>query len=193
MGQKEFDALLHFFKALANESRLKILGLLANRDYSVEELAALLALREPTISHHLTRLKELGLVSMQAQGNTHLYQLNPEGLQKLNKNIFTREEMAAWVDDVPYEAWEQKVFHNFCVAGRLKEIPASRKKRLVILKWLVNQFEPGRQYPEAMVNEIIARYHPDYATLRREFIAHKLMARENGLYWRLTEGEAASA
>jgi hypothetical protein len=67
-----------------------------------------------------------------------------------------------------------------------KEIPASRKKRLVILKWLVNQFEVGINYPERLVNDILKRYHPDCATLRREFIGYKLMQRENGIYWRTT-------
>lgn len=56
------------------------------------------------------------------------------------------------------------------------------KKRNVILKWLVNQFDENVKYPEAEVNEFIQRYHPDFATIRREFIAEKLMARKNGIY-----------
>lgn len=84
-----------------------------------------------------------------------------------------------------YDTWEQKVLKNYREGDRLKEIPASRKKRQVILKWLVNQFEERVRYPEATVNEIIQRHHPDYATLRREFIINKLMERENGVYWRV--------
>lgn len=70
---------------------------------------------------------------------------------------------------------------------RLKEIPASRKKRLVILKWLASQFEAGVNYSELLVNEIIKRYHPECATLRRELIGYQLMQRENGVYWPLPE------
>lgn len=184
MGQDEFQTLLSFFKALANESRFKLLGILANRECSVEELAALLALREPTVSHHLAKLKELNLVQMRAEGNTHQYRLNPEGLQTMNKNIFSSEKMASLVETPGDDAWEQKVLSNYLDGQRLKEIPASHKKRLVILKWLVNQFDEGLQYPEAAVNEIIQRHHPDFATLRREFIINKLMERENGVYWR---------
>jgi DNA-binding transcriptional ArsR family regulator len=62
MPPEEFEALLQFFKVLADENRLKLLGILATRDYSVEELAALMQLKAPTISHHLARLKEPGLV-----------------------------------------------------------------------------------------------------------------------------------
>ncbi|WP_289501500.1 metalloregulator ArsR/SmtB family transcription factor [Gloeocapsopsis sp. IPPAS B-1203] len=75
------QSLLRFFKVLANESRLKMLGILASRECSVEELATLLQLKEPTVSHHLNKLKELNLVKMHPEGNTHLYQLDGEALQ----------------------------------------------------------------------------------------------------------------
>ncbi|MBW4450536.1 MAG: DUF2087 domain-containing protein [Spirirestis rafaelensis WJT71-NPBG6] len=41
-------------------------------------------------------------------------------------------------------------------------------------------------YPEPKVNEILKRYHPDCATLRRELIGYQLMQRENSVYWRLS-------
>jgi hypothetical protein len=37
------------------------------------------------------------------------------------------------------------------------------------------------------VNLIIADFHDDFCTLRRDMISEKLMARENGLYWRIDE------
>ncbi|MEW5859889.1 MAG: metalloregulator ArsR/SmtB family transcription factor [Cyanobacteriota bacterium] len=185
MEKAEFQTLLRFFKVLADESRLKILGILANRECSVEELAAMLKLKEPTVSHHLGKLKELNLVNMRPDGNTHLYQLNSEALQDFSKEIFTPDNMASLVEDVEGEAWESKVLKNFFEGDVLKEIPASRKKRQVILKWLANQFEIGVNYPELQVNEIIKRHHPDCATLRRELIGYQLMQRENGVYWRL--------
>ena len=94
MPPEEFEALLHFFKVLADENRLKLLGILAAREYSVEELAALLQLKAPTISHHLTRLKELGLVKMRTDGNTHYYQLDAETLRATSKGLLSSEKMA---------------------------------------------------------------------------------------------------
>ena len=185
MPEEEFQALLQFFKALADENRLKILGLLANRERSVEELAALLQLRAPTVSHHLAKLKEPGFVSMRAEGNTHLYRLDAEALRTSSKGLLSSEKMASLVHDVEVDAWERKVLHDFFEGTRLKESPASRKKRAVILRWLANQFEPGVRYREAQVNEIIQRHHPDASSLRRELIAEKLMQREGGLYWRV--------
>lgn len=187
MGQADFHTLLRFFKVLANESRLKLVGILAQRECSVEELATLLQLKEPTVSHHLTKLKELQLVQMRPEGNTHLYQLNQEALQELNKAVFTPGQMVNLVDEVDGVTWENKVLSNFLAGERLKEIPASRKKRLVILKWLARQFELEVTYPERTINEIIQRSHPDCATLRRELIGYQMMQRENGLYRRLPE------
>ncbi len=195
MKTEQFQILLQFFKALADESRLKILGILANQECSVEELAALMRLKEPTVSHHLSRLKELNLVTMRPEGNSRIYQLDSEALQSISKEILSPEKIASLVEDVDTEAWESKVLRNYLEIDvnsnqgrqRIKEIPASRKKRLVILKWLVSKFELGIQYSEREVNEIINVYHPDYATLRRELISSQLMQRDNGIYWRLTE------
>lgn len=59
----------------------------------------------------------------------------------------------------------------------------------MILRWLAGQFEPDVRYPERAVNDLIKRYHPDAATLRRELIGHNFLRREGGRYWRTTEDE----
>lgn len=185
MGHDELALLLGFFKALADESRLKILGLVATRSCSVEELSELLGLRGPTVSHHLARLRALGLVEMQAEGNTHHYRLRPEALHELSRQLLDAERIKSLVDDVEGEAWERKVLRDFFAGERLKEIPASRKKREVVLRWLAARFEPEVSYPEAEINARLLQHHPDFATLRRELIGHGLMAREAGIYRRL--------
>ena len=176
--------LLYYLKTLADQTRLRILGLLAMQKRSVEELAVLLDLRPSTVSWHLARLKDIGLVDLKAEGNTHIYRMNGKGLGRIN-NLLANPHRSDLIGSVEMDAWERKVLQDFLGEGRLKEIPAYRKKREIILNWLVEQFEIGRTYTEKEVNEILLRYHPDYATLRREFIGGKYMARENGLYWRL--------
>jgi DNA-binding transcriptional ArsR family regulator len=187
MPPEEFETLLQFFKVLADENRLKLLGILATREHSVEELAAILQLKAPTISHHLARLKEPGLVEMRSDGNTHLYRLDAEKLRQTSKGLLSSERMAELVpmEEMEGDAWERKVFKDFFEGTRLKEIPASRKKRTVILRWLASQFEPERRYTEAEVNEIIQRHHIDASALRREMIGEHLLQREQGIYWRL--------
>ncbi|MBE9010691.1 metalloregulator ArsR/SmtB family transcription factor [Pseudanabaenaceae cyanobacterium LEGE 13415] len=188
MSQPEFQTLLNFFKALSNESRLKLVGILAQREYSVEELAALVQLKEPTVSHHLSKLKELNLVQMRPDRNTHFYRLNQEALQELSKAIFSAQ-ITTVSSEINPDAWEEKVLKSFLEGDRLREIPASRKKRWVILKWLVNHFEMDQQYSEKALNEIIKQIHPDTATLRRELIGYRMMQRENSVYWREPESE----
>lgn len=185
MSNEDLESMLRHFKALADESRLKLLGLLAGGERSVEELALLLRLKGPTVSHHLSKLRELGLVQMRAEGTTHLYRLDVRTLQQLGKRLFAGEAIASLADDVNAEAWERKVLEDFFEGERLKEIPASRKKREVVLRWLAGRFETERRYPESLVNEVIGRHHPDFATLRRELVGLKLMAREHGVYWRV--------
>jgi hypothetical protein len=121
---------------------------------------------------------------MRAEGNTHLYALEVTKLHDLGKTLFATEAIASLADDVNAEAWERKVLEDFFEGERLKEIPASRKKREVVLRWLADRFERGPRIPEKQVNEVIKRHHPDFATLRRELIGAGLMQRESGTYWR---------
>jgi hypothetical protein len=68
--------------------------------------------------------------------------------------------------------------------GRLHTIPTKRAKRLLVLDHLAQQFEPGVEYPEAEVVEVLTRFHPDHAALRRYLVDDLFLAREDGRYWR---------
>lgn len=177
-----FSNLLTMFKALGNESRLRMVVILAQGECTVRELAQRLALKEPTVSEHLALLKDADLVTMRAEGNYRIYGFNPQALSVVQE-LYHPEQFAALVQD---SVEEQKVLRNYLDAeGRLVVFPGNRKKLLVILRWLANKFEFGRRYSEAEVNAIIRRHHEDYATLRRELIGQHLMMREQGVYWRI--------
>jgi hypothetical protein len=66
-------------------------------------------------------------------------------------------------------------------------LPARRKKLEAILRYVVKAFDEGKRNSEKQVNEILARYHEDTATLRRELVGYGLMHREGGggEYWRV--------
>jgi len=179
------ETLLEFFKAMADESRLRIVGLLANGERSVQELATALALKEPTVSHHLAILKAQGLVTARADGTTRWHALDTGALERLSRRILEPDALGARPAPLQGEA---RILAGFVDAeGRLKVIPASRRKRTVVLRWLARAFEEGRRYSEAEVNAVIQTKHPDSATLRRELIGHAMLAREAGVYWRLPE------
>jgi hypothetical protein len=65
---------------------------------------------------------------------------------------------------------EDAVLRRFVHDGRLLAMPAAYGKRRVVLDHLAGLFEPGRRYPEPEVNELLGRYHPDYAMLRRYLV-----------------------
>jgi hypothetical protein len=181
--------MLQFCKAMADESRLKIVGLLSTSEHSVQDLAAMLNLKEPTVSHHLSVLKELDLVRLRADGNIHWYRLNHDVLRKISRTVFSTENIARMAASAEAGGWERKVLDNFVHGDRLTEIPVSRKKRWVILKWLAQRFEMGTSYPEAAVNAIIKSHHEDCATLRRELIGYRMLTRAGGVYRRNPDSE----
>lgn len=182
------DELVTFFKALADSNRLKIIGLLAQKPYSVEELAALVNLKPSTVSHHLAKLADVGLVHARAESYYNVYQLDKEALDEKARSLLIGNDLNASIADVDLSAYDQKVVADFTRKdGRLKTIPAQKKKLEVVLRYVVEGFEKGKRYSEKRVNEILKGYHDDTATLRRELVGFKLMEREGGggEYWRI--------
>jgi biotin operon repressor len=178
--------LLQFFKALGDEQRLKIVGLLARESYSGEALAALLGLKPATVSHHLARLAEAGLVSASMHGHSKLYRLRLDAIHTMANQLLARETLPRAAAQVDLAAYDRKVLADFLTPdGALKDIPVQQKKLQAVLRHLVAEFEPGREYGEKQVNAILKRYHPDTASLRRSLISYKLMRREAGKYWRV--------
>lgn len=176
-----------FFKVFADANRLKIVGLLAQQPYSVEELAALLDLKPSTVSHHLAKLAEIGLVSARTESYYNVYQLDEQALEEKSRSLFSRENLQASVSELDLDAYDAKVLRDFTRKdGSLKTIPAQRKKLEAVLRYVVKAFEVGRRYSEKKVNEILSQYHEDTASLRRELVGYGLMKREGGggEYWR---------
>ncbi|HTP03025.1 MAG TPA: metalloregulator ArsR/SmtB family transcription factor [Anaerolineales bacterium] len=184
------DELLSFYKALADANRLKIVGLLSARSYSVEELAALLDLRPSTVSHHLARLAEAGLVSAHTESYYNVYSLEEHALEERTRRLLSRQDFAAAIAEMDLDGYDRKVIADYSRRdGSLKTIPAQRKKLEAVLRYVVRVFEPGKRYSEHKVNEMLSRFHADTATLRRELVGYGLMQREGGggSYWRPRE------
>ncbi len=193
MDQQPPEIMLQFCRAMADESRLKVIGLLSAAECSVQELASRLDLKEPTVSHHLAVLKQLDLVKLRADGNFHWYRLNEEMLRRISRAVFSRDNIAKLAVSAEAGGAERKVLDNFIDGERLLEIPVSRKKRLVILKWLADFFEPDISYTEAQVNAILKLHHHDCATLRREMVGYGMLTRDKGIYRRSPQSEWRTA
>jgi len=193
MDAERHELLLRFFAALSDEQRLQIAGVLAGRDATTQELAAILGMRPPDIARHLAVLEQAGMVRSAPHGSLARWSLNVAALREQRKQILARERVPSPADEPGTPEWERTVLANFFDGERLKEIPANLRKRHVILTWLAERFDRDRTYPEREVNEIIKRHHPDSAALRRELIDHGYMDRASGNYWRIDRNTAPGA
>src|SRR5579859_5269696 len=152
------EDVLEMLKALADESRLTVLQLVHKQEYSVGDLAERVKLTEPTISHHLSRLREVGLVTLRMAGNQRYYRLNEAGLAKFKQLVGHIEQLPTsaksdasddqWITALGWNAEDQQVLRDYTSAGRLTHVPTKQKKLLVILRWLATRFEPDKLYTE---------------------------------------------
>ena len=145
-------------------------------------LARAAGMSEADVSWRIWMLKEAGLLSETFADDGLRWQYQPSALYEALAALKQDAKPAVSGD---WTAEEAKVLGDFFVNGRLKTIPAQRKKKDIVVRYLAGQFDFGRTYTEQEVNFKLLDYHEDYATLRREMVDTKLMRRENGIYERL--------
>ncbi len=77
------------FSALADPTRRKILELLKKNDLSVNKIAVNFDITLPSLSHHLTILKNAGLVSTQRRGQQIIYSLNLSVFEEIANDLYS--------------------------------------------------------------------------------------------------------
>ena len=184
LSSEEMKLLVVMGRALADPTRIRILGLLAERPMYGQELAKVLDVKPPTISHHIAPLVMAGLVRVRRENNYHYYELDSDGIQHLAESTQHIARLLFAGNPLPPKSDERaRVVATFIKDGRLVSIPAQYKKRRYVMEELARSFEWGRLYDEKEVNAILKTFHDDVASLRREFIDQRIMMRENGRYW----------
>ena len=176
---------LKLFKGLADRSRLQILKSLLEEDMYVERLAQRLELTPATVSFHLKKLMDAGAVSSRREQYYTMYSINKEVFQCRILDILGEKSSDAKRQQEREARYRQRVLDSFFEYGRLKAIPAQRKKERICLEEIAKELELGRPYPERELNQVLLRFHQDYCTLRRDMISEGILRREEGLYTRL--------
>lgn len=176
---------LKLFKGLADRSRLQILKSLLEEDMYVERLAQRLELAPATVSFHLKKLMDAGAVSSRREQYYTMYSINKEVFQCRILDILGEKSSDAQRQQEREARYRQRVLDSFFEYGRLKSIPAQRKKERICLEEIAKELELGRPYPERELNQVLLRFHQDYCTLRRDMISEGILRREEGLYTRL--------
>lgn len=162
---------------LADDDRRRVVAALELGAEHLDEIERATGLTTARTAKALGRLADAGLV-VDAGGALHL--------MTAAFGLAARQALARPASDehdgAPAES--RKVLGVFVRDGRIVQIPTVRSKRLVVLDWLVQDFEVGRRYSEAMVNLIIGQRHPDTAAWRRYLVDEDMLSRESGEYWR---------
>ena len=172
---------LTLLKLLADETRLRIINILAEGDSYVELIATKLELTPATVCYHLKKMEAAGMVNCSRAQFYIIYSLNGDIFDRPLRDLLITGDKT--VDKE--EAYEREVISTFFKYGRLTRLPAPRKKQEIVLAEISKNFEIGRTYDEPEVNEIIHRYYDDHCIIRREMIACGLMKREHETYWKV--------
>ena len=181
---------IQLFKCLSDKSRLQILKSLAIEDMYVERLAERLGISAPTVSFHLKKLADAGAVTSYKSQYYMMYSLNKDIFHTSILEIIQEKSDEADLQAKRDAEYRQKVINAFFEYGKLKSIPAQQKKERIVLEVIADAFEYDRIYPEREVNIrevniIIADFHDDFCTIRRDLVAEGLLDRNSKGYWRI--------
>ncbi|MGH8993162.1 MAG: DUF2087 domain-containing protein [Acidimicrobiia bacterium] len=162
---------------LSDDDRLRVVAALVLGAHSPAEVADAAGLDVPRAGRALARLTSGGLVEQEKDGYRLSTERFREALESLGRPATEEPDSGLGPD-------ADKVLRAFLRNGKLTSIPVVHSKRLVVLDYLSRLFEPGRPYPEKVVNERLSAFHPDFAALRRYLVDDGFLERRDSFYWR---------
>ncbi len=175
------EEMITFFKTLVDPNRLCIAGLLGVEALTVTQLAERVKLSPMAVLNHVERLSAAGIIG-EKDGR---YSLQRKHLETLARDTLAGLRLPPKMDEFDGEAYDQKVVRDFSLPdGSLKSLPAQPKKFQAVLHYVGRVLEPGVEYPEKQVNEMLKRFNEDTASLRRGLIDNGTLQREKGVYWK---------
>ncbi|MGE5410462.1 MAG: metalloregulator ArsR/SmtB family transcription factor [Clostridiales bacterium] len=173
---------INLMKALGDASRLLIVNSLMEKPHYLEELAKKLNLSESTVSFHMKKLENSGLVYRKKEQYYAIFSINQEVINSTLKDIISFDNIQKPVQDERIRDYRNKVIGVYFREGKLLRIPSQHKKRQIILEEIIMLFEKDRVYPEKEVDSILEEVNEDYCSIRRYFIDKNMMKRDWGSY-----------
>jgi len=163
---------------LSDEERLRVVAAIALGARTIDDVAKAVDLTPQDVGRVLPRLISGGVVAQ--DGGLHV------DLNRFREAALDRPERQRELPDATAE--QAQVLRNFVEDGRLRALPVRASQRRVVLEYLAARFDRDVEYAEADVNELLGRFHPDYASLRRYLVDEGLLSRSDGRYRRLRAG-----
>lgn len=176
------QSLVRLFKGLADPTRLRMLAAMVDRPRCGQDLAAEVGVSPATVSHHLRLLGEAGLVTETRQPPYSFFQLDLAALQNAVKAVSTPKRVRELATSAPVDPDTRDVLRAFFDGPRLRALPAQRRKKEIVLEEVLRRLPRRREYREPELNRFIEAMHPDFCTIRREWIMGGYMERKNGVY-----------
>jgi hypothetical protein len=142
--------------SLAEPSRLRTYSAVVLGARTPEEIAGATGLDHAVVHKSVQRLMKTGLLHAADDG------------LRADEGVF-KEAARARPEREPLDPdpARDNVLRAFIRDGRLTNFPTFPAKTRIVLEYLVNSFEPDRDYPERDVNAILNEWHTDHAALRR--------------------------
>lgn len=169
-------------KTVADETRIRILRTLFEKDSYVELLSERLGLSPATVSFHMKKLQQAGLVDARREQYYTIYSVKRGVFRHTLEELILEKDGGDATESLREEQYRRKILKSFMPDGVCRQMPAQLKKRIIVYREIFSNFEGGKSYTEKEVNEIISRIHSDYCTVRRGFIGMGWMQRSNGIY-----------
>lgn len=186
----QLDKVVAFHKALADPTRIRILFLLKDGPLHGQAIAGKLGLSAPTVTHHMARLRQISLIKGTRDKHTVYFELDryffEQNTKALLQALFDTKETDRQSEGDKMNQndrlWHSVIANFFTKDGKLKQIPAHRKRKLIVFEHMIQELKIGEKYTEQQINEHILRFHEDYCTIRREFVINHFMYRDHGVY-----------
>ena len=179
---RDLEYVVDLFKALADPIRLRIMGLLVEEERCGQELAEILHLAPGTVTHHLQVLRTLGLLAEQRRPPYTYVKLDYAKLREAIVPFLKKERVQQFAAGPDVGREKRRVLNAFFDGPVLKSIPAQRRKKEIVLEEILRRLPAKGSFREATLNQLIKKIHPDFCTIRREFIMGRYMERQDGVY-----------
>jgi biotin operon repressor len=183
--------LVRLFKGLADPTRLRMLAAMVDRPRCGQDLAAEVGVSPATVSHHLRVLADAGLVAETRQAPYSFFRLDLAGLQAAVKAVSTPKRVRELGTTAAVDDDTRHVLRAFFDGPRLISLPAQRRKKDIVLEEVLRRLPRRREYREPELNRFIEAVHPDFCTIRREWIMRGYMERKDGVYKLAPRGKEA--
>lgn len=163
-------------KALSDRTRLDILSIISKKPSFAEEISLQLNTTQSTVSFHLKKLENAGIIVARKEQYYRIYSLNEPVLKLTIGELLSENEVKN--TDVFERLTEKECFKN----GRVEKLPVQTQKRLAIFKIIAGGFKPNKEYSLREANIVISEKCDDFVAAREGMVEAGFLVKSGDKY-----------